>query len=274
MPLKHFFFLSLLNCKSLEIRVFCMRFWLLRTYDSWEEYRNVLRTCRDSTREAKAHLELKLARDVKNNKKGFFNYISSKRKARDNVGPLLNEAGVLVTEDTEKADLLTVFFASVFSVKVGLQESQALEVREEACRKHDLRLVEEDCVRDHLSNLDTHNSMGPDHSHECWGSWQMSLLSHSPSSLTGRGGQEKCPRTGEGQMSLQSSKRARRRIQGTTGRSASPSPLERWSSEPFWRPSSSKWRKRRLSGVVSMDSLRGNHAWPIWWLSTMVWLAG
>ena len=25
-----------------------------------------------------------------------------------------------------------------------------------------------------------------------------------------------------------------------------------------------KWKKRRLSGVVSMDSPRGNHAWPIW----------
>ena len=58
---------------------------------TWEEYRNVVRAFRDATRKAKAHLELKLARDVKNNKKGFFNYISSKLKARDNVGPLLNE---------------------------------------------------------------------------------------------------------------------------------------------------------------------------------------
>jgi len=73
---------------------------------TWEEYRNVVRACSDATRKAKAHLEIKLARDVKNNKKGFFNYISSKRKARDNVGPLLNEAGVLATEDAEKAELL------------------------------------------------------------------------------------------------------------------------------------------------------------------------
>jgi len=64
---------------------------------TWEEYRNVVRACRDATRKAKADLELKLARDVKNNKKGFFKYISSKRKTRDNVGPLLNEVGVLVT---------------------------------------------------------------------------------------------------------------------------------------------------------------------------------
>jgi len=45
---------------------------------TWEEYRNVVRACRDATRKAKACLELNLARDVKDKKKSFFNYISSK----------------------------------------------------------------------------------------------------------------------------------------------------------------------------------------------------
>jgi len=129
---------------------------------TWEEYRNVVRACRDATRKAKAHLELKLARDARNNKKGFFNYISSKWKTRDNVGLLLNEVGVLVTEDAEKAELMNAFFASVFSAKAGPQESQALEARDEAYREDDFPLVEEDCVRDRLSNLDAHKSMGPD----------------------------------------------------------------------------------------------------------------
>jgi len=131
---------------------------------TWEEYRNVVKVCRDATRKAEVHLELNLARDVKDNKKGSFNYISSKWKTRDDVGLLLNEVGALVMEDAEKAELLNAFFASVFSAKASPQESQALEVREEACRKGDLPLVEEDYVRD-LSNLDPHKSMGPDGMH-------------------------------------------------------------------------------------------------------------
>ena len=51
------------------------------------------------------------------------------------MGPLLNEVGALVMEDTEKAELLNACFASVFSAKAGPQESQALEVRGEACRE-------------------------------------------------------------------------------------------------------------------------------------------
>lgn len=36
---------------------------------TWEEYRNAVRTCRDAVRKAKAHLELNLVREVKDNKK-------------------------------------------------------------------------------------------------------------------------------------------------------------------------------------------------------------
>jgi len=132
---------------------------------TWDEYRNVVKARRDATRKAKVHLELDLARDVKDNKKSFFKYISSNQKTRENVGLLLNEEGVLVTEDAEKAELLNACFSSVFSAKAGPQESQALEVREEACRKDDLPLVEEDNVRDHLSNLDAHKPMGPNGMH-------------------------------------------------------------------------------------------------------------
>lgn len=64
-----------------------------------------------NTRDAKAPLELNLAKDVKKNKKGFFKYMNNKRKAKDNVGLLPNGRDTLVTENAEKAELLNAAFA-------------------------------------------------------------------------------------------------------------------------------------------------------------------
>lgn len=41
---------------------------------------NVMSTCRDAVRKAKAQLNLKLTRDVKNDKKGFLRYGKNKQK--------------------------------------------------------------------------------------------------------------------------------------------------------------------------------------------------
>ncbi|PKU29730.1 rna-directed dna polymerase from mobile element jockey-like [Limosa lapponica baueri] len=131
---------------------------------TWEEYRNVVRVHRDAMSKAKAHLDLNLARDVKDNK-GFFKYINSKSKARENVGPLLTEVGALVTEDAEKAELLNAFFASVFAAKAGPQEPQTLEVGERVWSKEDSPSIKEDRVRDHFGKLDTHRYIGPDGMH-------------------------------------------------------------------------------------------------------------
>jgi len=55
-------------------------------------------------------MELKLSRDVKHNKKGFCKDTGNKRKTRENVGPLLNKTGGLVTQDTEEAEVVNVSF--------------------------------------------------------------------------------------------------------------------------------------------------------------------
>ena len=44
---------------------------------------------------------MNLARDVKNNKKGFYRYISQKRKTKEIIPPLVNEKGGLATTDME-----------------------------------------------------------------------------------------------------------------------------------------------------------------------------
>ncbi|KFU86754.1 hypothetical protein M959_06752, partial [Chaetura pelagica] len=82
---------------------------------SREDYREVVQAVRDQVRRAKSLLELDLARDVKNNKKSFFRYLGEKRTFKESVGPLLKETGKVATQDTEKAEVLNDFFASVFS---------------------------------------------------------------------------------------------------------------------------------------------------------------
>ncbi|KAK4824526.1 hypothetical protein QYF61_016106 [Mycteria americana] len=44
--------------------------------------------------------------DAKNNKKGFYRYVSQKRKVKESVAPLMSKTGKLVTMDEEKAEVL------------------------------------------------------------------------------------------------------------------------------------------------------------------------
>ena len=52
---------------------------------SWEEHRDAARLYRERVRRAKAWLELNLARDAKNNKKGCYRYVNQKRKVNESV---------------------------------------------------------------------------------------------------------------------------------------------------------------------------------------------
>ncbi|CAM5107726.1 unnamed protein product [Natator depressus] len=127
-----------------------------------EEYKNIAQACRNEIRRAKSHLELQLARDVKSNKKGFFRYVGNKKKAKESVGPLLNEGGNLVTEDAEKANVLNAFFASVFTNK---DSSQTAALGITTWGVDGQPSVEKEVVRDYLEKLDVHKSMGPDELH-------------------------------------------------------------------------------------------------------------
>jgi len=82
-----------------------------------EEYREIVQVAREQVKKAKALTELNIARDVKGNNKAYYRYVSDRKKTRENVGLLHKEAGDLVTQDVEKAEVLKDFFASVFNSK-------------------------------------------------------------------------------------------------------------------------------------------------------------
>ncbi|GAB0179271.1 UDP-glucose:glycoprotein glucosyltransferase 2 [Grus japonensis] len=130
---------------------------------AWEEYRETVRAARDQVRKAKALIELNLARDVKDNKKSFYRYVSEKRRTRENVGPLRNETGDLVTQDMEKAEVLNNFFASVFTGKCLSHTAQVTEGRD--WENAEPPTAGEDQVQEYLRNLKVHKSVGPDEMH-------------------------------------------------------------------------------------------------------------
>lgn len=72
-------------------------------------------------RNAKAQIELKLPKDVKKNKKGFYRYMSSKQKHKEYTEPLPNSAGKLLTSHAGEAEVLNSFFTSIFTSTAGLR---------------------------------------------------------------------------------------------------------------------------------------------------------
>ena len=80
----------------------------------------------DSVQKTKAEMELNLARDAKNNKKGFYRYIGQKRMTKECVLPLIYEKGELVT-DMEKAEIHNNFFASLFTAGMASHTSSVPE---------------------------------------------------------------------------------------------------------------------------------------------------
>jgi len=75
------------------------------------------------------------------------------------VCSLWKETGDLVTWHTEKAEVFSDFFASVFISTCSSHTAQITEGKGRAWENEELPTVGEDQIRDHLRNLKVHKSM-------------------------------------------------------------------------------------------------------------------
>ncbi|KAJ7412853.1 hypothetical protein WISP_94194 [Willisornis vidua] len=120
-----------------------------KNYGIWKKrqatrdfYGNIIRECGEGW----GPLGIQYDKGFQGQQEGLPEYIDSKRQTRENMGPMQNQMDILVPKDTEKAELLNAFFASVLTAETGPQESQTLELRVEGWRKGDLLLIVEGWV--------------------------------------------------------------------------------------------------------------------------------
>jgi len=75
-----------------------------------EDYRGLVRSCREEIRKAKAQLELRLATVVRDSKKCFYKYIKNKKRTKEKLHPFLDARGNIANKNKEKAEVLNAFF--------------------------------------------------------------------------------------------------------------------------------------------------------------------
>ncbi|NXH96976.1 RTJK polymerase, partial [Pachycephala philippinensis] len=130
---------------------------------SQEIFMGIVRACRKKIREAKTQLDLNSATFVKDNKECFHKYINGKRRDKNNLGSLLDVGGNLMTTDGEKAE---VFNQGVSSGKmVSPQDNCPPGLVDGVREQNSPPVIQEEAVRELLSHLDVHESMGPDGIH-------------------------------------------------------------------------------------------------------------
>ena len=69
----------------------------------------------NEVRKSKRNFEHKLAQNIKSDSKSFYAYVRSKQNVRDKVGPLVDNAGNIITQGFLMAEELNMHFSSVFT---------------------------------------------------------------------------------------------------------------------------------------------------------------
>ena len=117
----------------------------------------------DTVKKAKIDYEKSIALNAKKEPKRFWKYVKQKTKSKSSIGNLLKTDGTSTETDSEKADELNSFFASVFThenltnipIVQDLNFDRPLETIDVSINQ----------VEKLLQELNTTKSMGPDNMH-------------------------------------------------------------------------------------------------------------
>ncbi|KAK4821662.1 LOW QUALITY PROTEIN: hypothetical protein QYF61_027130 [Mycteria americana] len=97
-------------------------------------------------------------------KKCCYKYISNKRRAKENLHPLLDVGGNIATKDEEKAEVLNAFFASVLITNCS-PGTQPPELEDRDRDQNEAPIIQGEMGSNLLHHSDTQKSMGLDGIH-------------------------------------------------------------------------------------------------------------
>ena len=112
--------------------------------ESWGKYIEARNESANLVKKAKFIYEKNIASKAKDDTKIFWRFVQSKTKVKVNLQCLLDNNGVIVTNDREKAELLNSFFCSVFNK----EEEQSMPEFEDRTDKklEDIEFLEQDIL--------------------------------------------------------------------------------------------------------------------------------
>ena len=140
------------------------RFTYSHSYEDYEKYCKLRNSASKAVRFAKKRYQRGIAESVKISPKTFWSHVKEETKSKSTIGDIKDKNGEIKTEDTDKAEILNDFFASVFTVE-GNSEIPEFERKV----KHDEYInnvdIKAEKVLKQLKSLNTSKSCGPDNCH-------------------------------------------------------------------------------------------------------------
>ena len=110
------------NGKIRRLRKNRLRAWTKyresKLYQDYLAYKRARNRASKEVRKAQRRFERKLAKNIKSNPKAFYKYARNKMSVKEKVGPLEDENGMVVMDDTRTAEILNQYFTSVFTQEV------------------------------------------------------------------------------------------------------------------------------------------------------------
>ena len=134
-----------------------------KTTCNWGKFTKIRNQTNRFISSSKKKFELKIARQIKDNPKQFWNYVKAKRKKNHCFPSMIQEDGSVVSNDRQKANLFNNYFASVFT-KENMDDFPSLTNRCPAGNLENINIKPE-TVRTKLSKLNPSKSAGPDNIH-------------------------------------------------------------------------------------------------------------